>query len=101
MRNAWSHLTTYVDCGYADIDNNYVERAIRPFTTGRKNWLFADTPAGAHASAALYSLVETAKANKIDPYQYLKRVFTELPQIAEGDSIDHLLPWNLISETLN
>jgi hypothetical protein len=101
MRNAWSHLTTYVDCGYADIDNNYVERAIRPFTTGRKNWMFADTPAGAHASAALYSLVETAKANKIDPYQYLRKVFSELPQIPEGGSIDHLLPWNLKPDTVH
>jgi len=95
MRNAWAHLTTYVDCGHADIDNNYVERAIRPFTTGRKNWMFADTPAGAHASAALYSIVETAKANKIDPYQYLRLIFTELPKIPEGGSVDHLLPWNL------
>jgi transposase len=95
MRNAWSHLTTYVECGQADIDNNYVERAIRPFTTGRKNWMFADTPAGAHASAALYSIVETAKANKIDPYQYLRLIFTELPKIPEGGSIEHLLPWNL------
>jgi transposase len=101
MRNAWSHLTTYVDCGYADIDNNYVERAIRPFTTGRKNWMFADTPAGAHASAALYSLVETAKANKIDPYKYLRKIFTELPQIPEGGSIDHLLPWNLVPDSVH
>jgi hypothetical protein len=101
MRNAWSHLTTYVECGHADIDNNYVERAIRPFTTGRKNWMFADTPAGAHASAALYSIVETAKANKIDPYQYLRRIFTELPKIPEGGSIDHLLPWNLTPDLVH
>ena len=101
MRNAWRHLTTYVECGHADIDNNYVERAIRPFTTGRKNWMFADTPAGAHASAALYSIVETAKANKIDPYQYLRLIFTELPTIPEGGSIEHLLPWNLTPETVN
>ena len=101
MRNAWSHLTTYVECGHADIDNNYVERAIRPFTTGRKNWMFADTPAGAQASAALYSIVETAKANKIDPYQYLRRIFTELPKIPEGGSIDHLLPWNLTPDLVH
>jgi hypothetical protein len=55
----------------------------------------SDTPAGAHASAALYSIVETAKANKIDPYQYLRLIFTELPKIPEGGSIEHLLPWNL------
>ena len=101
MRNAWIHLTTYVECGHADIDNNYVERCIRPFTTGRKNWLFADTPAGAHASAALYSIVETAKANKIDPYQYLRKIFTELPQIPEGGSIDHLLPWKLTPDAVH
>ena len=64
MRNAWSHLTTYVEYSRADIDNICVERAIRPFTLGRKNWMFADTPFGAHASAALYALVETAKAKK-------------------------------------
>ena len=101
MRNAWSHLTTYVECGHADIDNNYVERAIRPFTTGRKNWMFADTPAGAHASAALYSIVETAKANKIDPYQYLRLIFTELPKIPEGGCIDHLLPWKLTPDSMH
>ncbi len=100
MRNAWSHMTTYVECGHADIDNNYVERPIRTFTTGRKNWMFADTPAGAHASAALYSIVETAKANKIDPYQYLRLIFTELPKIPEGCSIEHLLPWTLTGDSV-
>ena len=101
MRNAWSHLTTYVECGYADIDNNCVKRAIHLFTTGRKNWMFADTPAGAHASAALCSIDETAKANKIDPDQYLRMIFTELLKIPEGGSIDHLLPWNLTPDAVN
>ena len=94
MMNAWDHLITYVDCGHADIDNNFVERAIRPFTLGRKNWIFADTPSGAHASAALYSLIETAKANNIEPHAYLRDAFSRLPNIKSGDDIDGLLPWN-------
>lgn len=100
LLKAWDHLVSYVDCGDADIDNNYVERAIRPFTLGRKNWHFADTAGGAHASAALYSLVETAKANKIDPYQYLRDVFTKLPTMQSDESLDPLLPWNWKSELL-
>ncbi|MCX6115908.1 MAG: IS66 family transposase [Proteobacteria bacterium] len=92
--NAWDHLITYVDFGLADIDNNFVERAIRPFTLGRKNWMFADTPSGAHASAALYSLVETAKANGLDPHQYLNFVFTHLPNTPTDADLEKFLPWN-------
>ena len=55
-------------------------RGIKPFAVGRRNWLFSDTPAGAAASAPLYSLIESAKANKVEPYAYLKRVFTEIPK---------------------
>ena len=62
---------------------------------GRKNWLFSDTPAGAEASARLYSLVETAKANGLEPYAYLRRVFTDLPQAQTLEDIEALLPWNI------
>ena len=60
-------------------DNNSAENAIRPFVVGRKNWLFAGTPKGALASAGLYSLIETAKANGLEPYRYLRYLFEELP----------------------
>ena len=60
---------------------------------GRKAWLFSDTPAGAEASARLYGLIETAKANGIEPYTYLKRVFTELPKAVTLAEIEPLLPW--------
>jgi transposase len=61
---------------------------------GRKAWLFCNTPAGAEASARLYSLIETAKANGIEPYAWLRHVFTELPKATTLDDIEALLPWN-------
>jgi len=76
------------------IDNNRAENAIRPFTVGRKNWLFANSQAGAKASANLYSLIESAKANGLNPYEYLKVVFKELPNAQSVDAIEKLLPWN-------
>jgi len=62
---------------------------------GRKAWLFSDTPAGANASARLYSLIETAKANGLEPYAYLRHVFTELPKATTLAEIEALLPWNV------
>jgi hypothetical protein len=60
----------------------------------RKNWLFSQTPKGAHASAKLYSLIETARANGIEPYTYMIEVFTKLPTSTTDDELDQLLPWN-------
>ena len=74
------------------MDNNLTENAIRPFVIGRKNFLFCDSVAGAKSSANLYSLIETAKANGIEPYAYLKMVFTELPQATSHEEIEVLLP---------
>ena len=68
---------------------------MRPFVIGRKNWLFANSQAGARASANLYSLIETAKANDLEPYTYLKQVFTQVLQAESVDAIEVLLPWNL------
>ena len=93
MENEWVYLARYIDCGELEIDNNVAERAIKPFAVGRKNWMFADTPSGADASAALYSLIESAKANKVEPYSYLKHVFTELPKAISDEKIAALLPW--------
>ena len=75
------------------ISNNLCENAIRPFVVGRKGWLFSDTVAGAQASANLYSLVETCKANGIDPYRYLVWLFANLPHASTADSYAALLPW--------
>jgi transposase len=89
----WSKLTVYVEDGRLSIDNNPAENAIRPFVVGRKNWLFSASVAGATASANLYSLIETAKANGLVPYDYLGHVFTELPRSQTVADIEALLPW--------
>ncbi len=89
----WAGLVRYCEDGRLEIDNNRCENAIRPFVTGRKNWLFSDTVQGAQASANLYSLIETAKGNGLEPYQYLRRVFTHLPTAASVADIEALLPW--------
>ena len=74
------------------MDNNPVENAIRPFAIGRKNWIFSASVKDVKASANLYSLIETAKANGLEPYAYLKRVFTELPNATSYGDVDRLLP---------
>jgi hypothetical protein len=94
----WPRLIRVLDDGRIEVDNNRCENVIRPFVLGRKAWLFADTPAGATASARLYSLIETAKANGLEPYAYLARVFADLPAaIAAQDdvAIEKLLPWSV------
>jgi transposase len=78
--NQWPKLMRYLDDGRLNIDNNRAERAIKPFVIGRKAWLFANTKSGAQASAVLYSLVETAKINGLEPYDYLCRLLIELPE---------------------
>lgn len=93
LHNQWSRLVAYVNDGCWPIDNNRAENTIRPFVIGRKNWLFSASQAGAHASANLYSLIETAKVNNLEPYAYLKKIFTLLPQAQSLDDIDALLPW--------
>jgi hypothetical protein len=91
----WPRLIRYLDDGRVEVDNNLAENGIRPFVLGRKAWLFADTPAGADASARLYSLIETAKANGVEPYAYLRRVFTALPAAQTVQDVEALLPWNI------
>jgi transposase len=95
MHNYWGKLTRYTEAGDLPIDNNRAENAIRPFVIGRKAWLFSDTPAGANASAIIYSMVETAKANGLDPYAWLRRVMRDLPAARTVEEIEALLPWNL------
>ena len=91
----WPTLIRYLDDGRLEIDNNRVENAIRPFAVGRRNWLFSDSQAGAAASATLYSLIETAKANSLEPYAYLRHVFAELPSATTVEDIEALLAWNV------
>jgi len=81
--------------GSYPIDNNAAERAIRPFAIGRKNWMFSKSQAGAKASANLYSLIETAKANDLNTYDYLQHIFEELPNAQNVEQIEGLLPWNV------
>jgi len=91
----WPKLTRYVQDGRWPIDNNACENAIRPFVVGRRNWLFADTPAGAQASANLYSLLQTCRANGVNTYDYLKALFVALPNAKTPDDYEALLPWRL------
>jgi transposase len=99
LQGQWAKLVRYVENGAWPIDNNPCENSIRPFVVGRRNWLFADTVGGANASANLYSLIETCKANSIDPYQYLVRLFRTLPLAKTVDDFEALLPWRLVSPT--
>lgn len=92
MHRQWPTLIVYVEHGDLRIDNNQVENAVRPFVVGRKNYMFCDSVAGAKATANLYSVIETAKANGIEPYRYLRHVFTELPKAASLEDIESLLP---------
>jgi len=92
LYNEWDHLTRYLNDGRLEIDNNGAENSIRPFVLGRKNWLFSASVKGVKASANLYSLIETAKANGLEPYAYLRRVFTELPKADTVEAIEALLP---------
>lgn len=93
--NQWEKLYTYLYNGQLSIDNNRAERAIKPFVIGRKNWMFSNTANGANASATLYSLIETAKANALDPNEYLKILLSELPRRNAADEIDDLMPWEI------
>ena len=95
MGNLWAQLERYTERGDLPIDNNRCENAIRPFVIGRKAWLFSDTPAGAHASAVIYSLVQTAKANGLEPYTWLRQVLRDLPAAKTVEDVEALLPWNL------
>lgn len=93
LHQQWPHLIHYVNDGAYPIDNNPAENAIRPFVIGRKNWLFSTSQKGATSSANLYSLIETAKANDLEPSAYLRKVFTELPNAKTLEDVEALLPW--------
>jgi transposase len=91
----WPKLTQFLEHGEIPLDNNRVENAIRPFVIGRKGWLFSDTVKGAVASANLYSLVETAKTNGIEPHAYLSLLYAQLPFLSTVEDFETMLPWNV------
>jgi transposase len=90
-------LMRFLEDGNIPLSNNLAENSIRPFTVGRRNWLFCGSPRGADASALVYSIVETAKANNLNPYKYLLHIFKYLPGMRfdeEPEYLNHFLPWN-------
>lgn len=92
----WDKLEAFMLDGRLELDNNRSERSIKPFVIGRKNWLFANTPRGARASAIIYSIVESAKENGLNPFRYLTYLFEQLPNLDTKDenALDELLPWS-------
>jgi len=95
-KNQKPYMENYLLDGRCSLSNNAAENAIRPFTVGRKNWLFADTPKGASASATIYSLVETAKANGLNVYAYLQHLLLYMPDTEwqrYPEELDELMPW--------
>ena len=100
LREQWPYLTRYLEDGRLELSNNRAERSIKPFVMGRKNWLFANTLGGDQASSVIYSLIETAKANGLDPYRYLLWVLRNAPGLSETDEAwaEKLLPANAPEE---
>ena len=95
IRNRKPFLETYLEDGGCSFHNNTSERSCKAFVTGRKNWMFSDTPEGATASANVYSIVETAKANGVDVYLYLKYLLLKTPTKDTSDEeLEKLCPWN-------
>lgn len=95
--NQWEKLVAFLKDGRLELDNNRGERSIKPVVIGRKNWLFANTTRGAKASAVIYSIIETAKANSLNPFLYLTHLFEQLPQLAsltDDKALDKLVPWS-------
>jgi len=98
----WDKLIAYLENPYLTPDNNASENAIRPFVLGRKNWLFNKSPKGADSSCAMYSLIETAKLNSVEPLKYLRALFEKAPHVIANQSStledwDKLLPWNILN----
>ena len=86
----------YLEDGRLELSNNRAERSIKPFVMGRKNWLFSNTPAGAQSSAVIYSLIETARENDLDPYRYLVWLLHNAPGLSQTDEAwaESFLPVN-------
>jgi hypothetical protein len=95
-KNQRQYLERYLEDGRLEISNNRAERSIKPFVVGRKNWLFENTPRGAKASAIMFSIIETAKENSLNPYKYLTYIFENAPNWdirSNVNNLERLLPW--------
>ena len=93
--NQWATLTGYCQNGHLHISNVLAENAIRPFAVGRKSWLFSDSSKGARASAACFTMVESAKANGLEPYAYIHHVLKHIAIAETVEKLEALLPWNV------
>ena len=98
--NQWPYLVTYLNDGRYEIDNNDLENLIRPFAVGRRNWMFMGSPAGAEAGALFYSLIAVAKAQGLNPFEYLRYVFTHIRECSRIDDYRSLLPHALTPEII-
>ena len=96
LKNQWPTLIVYLEDGRIELSNNRAERSIKPFVISRKNFLFANTPGGARSSAVIFSLIETARENGLDPYRYLTWLLNEAPRrvLSDSDWATTLLPQN-------
>lgn len=99
-QNHKAEFMTYLEDGRCSFSNNLSENAIRPFTVGRKNWLFSDTPKGAEASAMVYTMVEMAKTHNLNIYKYLNYLLKQLPgTVMTDEELAKLVPWNETVQT--
>jgi len=93
-------LIKYIDDGRCEIDNNRSERAVKPFVIGRKNWLFSQSLKGIESGQVIFSLIETAKAHQLEPYDYMRFILAKIPYATELSDIEKLLPYNLTQEQI-
>ena len=100
LKEQWPYLTSYLKDGRLEISNNRAERSIKPFVIDRKNFLFANTPKGATGSAVIFSLIQTAIENGLDPYKYLTWLLKQAKDanLTDAETVQHLLPWNAVTE---
>ena len=96
----WPYLTAYLEDGRLEISNNRAERSIKPFVIDRKNFLFANAPKGATGSATMFSLIQTAIENGLDPYNYLTWLLWKAKDtdLKDAGTVQSLLPWNAVTE---
>ena len=93
----WDKLVKYLESPYLTPDNNLAENAIRPYVLGRKNFLFNKSPDGARSSCGMYTLIETAKQNGIEPSRHLQELFEKAPYAVSTEDWEKLLPWNIFN----
>ena len=99
--NHYEQLTKYITDGRLPIDNNIAENSIRPFTLGRKNWLFNDTVKGAEAAAIMFSIIRTAVANGLEPYWYIRYLLDNLIKLKSKEDFEAFIPQNVTKDILN